>query len=249
MAMPTGKTIPSSTLDKYLMLLYSPPKTGKTVLAASFPDAVFLATEPGQKFISVSMMYDRVLQNWNEFYQAAIELVDDNCKTYKTIVIDTVDNLYRFCLAHICKAHGIDSPGDMGHGKGWDLLKTELTRPILRLATVGYGIIFISHSKEIQIDIKGKDKYTKISPTMSEACRKLVLPLSDIIGYLTKEVVRDNSGDILSEPRVLVTEPSPSLEVGARGGPNFKFPPRIVIPENTSGYDAIAKAVVEYNRK
>ena len=47
--LPTKKSKIESDLSKYSILLYGKIKIGKTSLAAQFPDALFLMTEPGGK--------------------------------------------------------------------------------------------------------------------------------------------------------------------------------------------------------
>ena len=47
---------------------------------------------------------------------------------YKTIILDTVDNVYRMCSDYICTKFKIEHESDLGYGKGWALINNEFQR-------------------------------------------------------------------------------------------------------------------------
>lgn len=245
-SLPSEKSKASTNFDHYTMLFFAPPKRGKSTIASQFPEPIFLATEPGLRFLDV---FKVDIGTWEDFCEAGALLLNQTPRKFKTIVIDTTDNLFKFCEDYVCKKMGIDSPGDAGWAKGWSALKAEFTRPILKLVSSDYNFIFISHDKETEVKSRVVN-YTKISPTLTGTARKVILPLVDIIAYLDIDVIKDKNGSVISQDRVLITEGNESLEVGARGSVSFRFPERIVIPDpsKANAYECIMKAIKEVNK-
>ncbi len=66
----------------------------------------------------------------------ACKLLAKGDHNFKTLVIDTVDNAFKMCSDYVCAKHGIEYEGDMGHGKGWALVKNEWHRVLTRLASL-----------------------------------------------------------------------------------------------------------------
>ncbi len=84
------------------------------------------------------------------------------------------------CSDYVCAKHGIEYEGDMGHGKGWALVKNEWHRVLTRLASLPYGLILISHAIDKTIETR-TGEYTKTQPSLPDRARNVVLGLVDII--------------------------------------------------------------------
>ncbi len=97
MPLPTAKTPPKRSLSNVSILLYGPSKIGKSSFASQAPDAIFLATEPGLNALEV---YQQPIGSWPDFLDACAELAKGK-HPFKTVVIDTIDILYRLCADHI----------------------------------------------------------------------------------------------------------------------------------------------------
>ncbi len=244
MELPKEKTTAIKSLDKFTMLLFGQPKIGKTTLASHFPDTIFLATEPGHRFLE---LWKLDIKSWDDFLEAGALIINSQ---YKTVVIDTVDNLFKLCEDFCCKKWDIEHPGDLGYGKGWSILKSEFQRAMLKFVGSGLNFLFISHQKEQEVKSR-VIAYTKITNTLTESARKVLLPIVDIIAYLGTESVKDKDGNIINEEHVLITKAGPSLEVGARGNPSYKFPEKIIIPDpaKANGYEAIIQAIKQVNKQ
>ena len=172
-----------------LSLWYGREGIGKTTAAASFPDCMFITTEPGHRYQEIYEFNEKGggTHNWKVFLEA-VKLLEDNPDQFKTIVIDTVDNLYDMCLDHVCDTLGIDYPGKTSSGKqdyglSWREVRKEFSGAVNRISRTNRGIIFISHVKEeVVSDIGGKE-YTKIYPSMGKQSRNVVNALVDFIFY------------------------------------------------------------------
>ncbi|MEZ6100258.1 MAG: ATP-binding protein [Pirellulaceae bacterium] len=210
--LPTESSKPTTQLGQQTILLYSPPKLGKSTFASRFPDAVFLECEPGLNHLDV---FKVPTYTWDDFL-GACKLIAEGQHSFKTIVIDTVDNAFKFCSEHVCGKHNIEYEGDMGHGKGWALVKNEWHRVLTRLASLPYGLVLISHAQDKVIETR-TGEYTKTQPSLPDRARNVVLGLVDIILYGDAVPRKDGAGNVTID-RVIRTKPHPTYEAGDRTG-------------------------------
>jgi hypothetical protein len=211
-ALPSQRSKPITELGKQTILLYSAPKLGKSTFASQFPEALFFECEPGLNHLEVFKM---PTYKWEDFLEAC-KLAAKGDHQFKTLVIDTVDNAFKMCSEYVCSKHGIDYEGDLGHGKGWALVKNEWHRVLTRLASLPYGLILISHAQDKTIETR-TGEYTKTQPSLPDRARNVVLGLVDIILFGDSMPKKDASGNVTVE-RVLRTKPHPTYEAGDRTG-------------------------------
>lgn len=211
-SLPTEASKPVTELGKQTILLYGSPKLGKSSFASKAPGSLFLECEPGLNHLEV---YKVPTYSWEAFLEAC-KLVAKGDHNFKTIVIDTVDNAFKMCSDYVCAKHGIEYEGDMGHGKGWALVKNEWHRVLTRLASLPYGLILISHAVDKTIETR-TGEYTKTQPSLPDRARNVVLGLVDIILYGDSTAKKDAAGNVTIE-RVVRTKPHPTYEAGDRTG-------------------------------
>ncbi len=202
--LPTKPTPPKTALSELSILLYGPPKIGKSTFAASAPAAVFLACEPGLNHLET---FNVPVRDWRTFV-AAINELEAGKHQFKTVVIDTVDNAAMYCTAHVCARLGIDDPSDMGYGKGFGAVKKEWTLQVNRLCGLPMGVIFISHCLEKEVEVDGGKSAIVLRPSIKGSQGDVVAGLVDTILFATA----DREGN-----RVLRTRPNPRrYEAGSR---------------------------------
>lgn len=211
-ALPTDKTTPNRDLATKTTLVYGQPKVGKSTFAAQFPDALFFECEPGLSELSV---YKVPTYNWSDVLDAC-KLVAAGDHNFKTIVIDTVDNAFKYCSDHVNAKHGVEYEGDLGHGKGWSFVKNEWHRVLTRLASLPYGLVLISHAADKRIETR-TGEYTKTQPSLPDRARQVVLGLVDMILYCDTVPRKDANGNVTVH-RVIRTKPHPTYEAGDRTG-------------------------------
>ncbi|MDZ4848405.1 MAG: ATP-binding protein [Pirellulaceae bacterium] len=228
MTLPTQRSKTVAELGKQTILLYGTPKSGKSEFSSKFPDTIFFECEPGLNHLEV---FKVPTFKWDDFLEAC-KLVAKSDHPFKTIVIDTVDNAFKMCSEHVCAKYGVDYEGDLGHGKGWALVKNEWHRVLTRLASLPYGLILISHAQDKTIETR-TGEYTKTQPSLPDRARNVVLGLVDIILFGDSVAKKDAAGNVTIE-RVLRTKPHPTYEAGDRTG---RLPE--VLPLD---YDAFVKA-------
>ena len=203
MALPLERSQKNNNLSDQVITVYGRPKIGKSTLCSYFDDALFLATEAGLNHLEV---FKVVVNSWEVFLKSCGDLAEGNHK-FKTIIIDTVDNLVIYCSDYVCKKNKIDHPSELPHGKGWSLVTSELNRALVKLSGLPYGLVLVSHSKQEEIETKTQ-KYHRFTVDVGGKNKGVVLNMSDIILFMDSEVHEKK------EVGVIRTKPSLYWEAG-----------------------------------
>ena len=182
--LPTEKTPPRMSLSDLTVLVHGPAKIGKSTLCSKAPDALFLATEAGLNALEV---YQVPISTWNEFLAACGDIARGE-HGFRTIVVDTLDNLFRMCSEYICTRHKIQHESDLGYGKGFALTNNEFYRALNKLSLQPYGLFLICHSQAREIETC-TGKRTRTVPTLPDKARRMVLGMVDVILYCDVETV------------------------------------------------------------
>ncbi len=215
MPLPSVRTKKEPNYLKKTYLLYGDPKVGKTTTAAGFGDdddnkVLFFATEPGHKFQEIYKWKTAKgidPTGWGDFLNCSRELLSEDHQ-YKCIVIDVVDNLYKWCSEYVCLQNRIKHESDLGFGKGYALVKTEFSKPIQYLTQHGYGVIFLSHAQCRDKEI-GPRKISYTDSTLPGSAQKIIHGLCDYILYFHS----DSEGQ-----RLIRTKGTENVNAGDRSG-------------------------------
>lgn len=203
---------PKTTLDGSMLWFYGPPKIGKTTLSNNFPGAWFIATEKGQDFIECRE--PTVITCWGDFLTLGTAIIDQKITHFgdgepiQTIVIDTIDRLFKMCNDEICHGLGVEDLGEMSHGKGWGRLTAEFETVMNKVRNWPWTLICISHARQKEFKTKAI-KVDRWEPSIGAAGYRWCQAMSDLIGYAyTKEIAEFNAdgevtGEITTERRLL----------------------------------------------
>lgn len=206
MELPTKKSEPVRDLSKYIFQLYGEPKAGKSTFASHFKQAVFICTEPGTKFLTV-YGGDHVHKNWDDIKDTARRLCTEDHE-FETIVIDTADNAFEMCSKYVLKKEGIQHESDLGYGKGWTAVKKEFKSVIDTLASRGFGLVFISHVKQLEREYRGV-KRPYLDNSLSNSAKSYINGLCDFIFYCFLDD---------DENRLIRTKGNLNINAGDRSG-------------------------------
>lgn len=209
--LPKKKSTVEKDLSKYSIFIYGKAKIGKTSLCAQFPDALFLMTEPGGKSLEI---YQTNVRNWPHFKQLITEL--ETTDMYKTVVVDTVDNLFKMCTDWYCKKNAIQHPSDEDWGKGWQMISDEFLLAITKLMQLNRGVIFTSHAASHEIKKYAQPTVTEVCPTLSKQGRRILEPIMDLIAYYKYAEKEDDDSS-----RILQIRGDANVVAGCRLTQNF----------------------------
>lgn len=147
----------SSDLTGYIIGLYGAYGCGKTTTASQAPNSLILATEAGYKAIPGVMAID--IRSWSEFLTAVAQLKKPEAKErFKTIIIDTLDNLAFYAIEEILAKNGVSKISDIAFGGGYVQLELMFRKTLKELAD-RYGVFIIAHPNQKQEEVEGqKDK-------------------------------------------------------------------------------------------
>jgi hypothetical protein len=215
--LPTQKTPPRKRLQDYPILLYGRPGIGKTTFASKAPDAVFLATEPGLKALDA---YEAPIRSWEDAEQAFIELESGNHQ-FRTVIVDTIDLLYKFCAEYTCKELQVVHEADAGYGKGRGLINRTFHNYLSRLCNLPYGVILIGHAKWKKRR-EGEVEESYIGLSLPDEPTQLVNSMVSVIIYA--DIVQVKTSEGTKDHRVIKCTPTTDFEAKDHTG---KLPPQI----------------------
>lgn len=126
------------------MVLYGEPGTGKSVFACKAPKPFFITSDGNYEWLEEfgAKLEDHIQVNsWSEA-KAAMEKSYDE---YETIVVDLLEDTFKWCEQEYCIRNRIEHLSDLGYGKAYDATRTEFFNTICKLINTDKNIIFITH--------------------------------------------------------------------------------------------------------
>lgn len=193
-----------------MLMIYGPPKVGKSTWCAGAPNTLFAAAEAGLAGLEVPQI---PIDSWAKLWGLYLSLRDSK-HSYQTVVIDTVDSAYRLCAEHLYKKKNIEHESDLDMGKGWALVRNEFTRLLMKFSQLPCGLILVSHATTKTVRTRTGD-IQKAVPNLPGQSKGVALDSVDILLYADVEESRSETGEPITE-RVLHTQPTPQYEAGCR---------------------------------
>ena len=179
------------------MVIYGPPKVGKTTLASDAPSPIFVCTEDGADGIAVDQ-YPRAT-TWAELL-ANVHAVAGEKHEYQTLVVDTMNGAAELCEQHICLTQFKGDWGPTGfanYGKGPASVSEEIRVLLAELDKCrvrGMTILLTAHVGILSIQNPLGNDYSKFAPDLDKKVWARVSAWADIIGraeYETSLLAKD----------------------------------------------------------
>lgn len=198
MKLPENKRRNIEAVEKRVLWIYGVPFCGKTTFANSFPDPLMLNTDGNIKFVDApyirikdeikveGRMTKRTLA-WDVFKDTISEL-EKKDNTFKTIVVDLLEDLYEHCRLYMYQQMGITHESDDSF-RAWDKVRGEFLNTLKRLMNLDYeNIILISHEDTSKdITKKGGDKITAIKPNFQDKVANKVAGMVDVVARIVAD--------------------------------------------------------------
>lgn len=212
MLIPVEKTKAKREFKDFKTLLYGAPKIGKSTFCSQLDGPLFLDTETGLNSLEV---YRVGIDTWDDFLQFLDEF-DAFRKAgklekapFKTIIVDTIDNLFMMCSKYTCNKMNVVHESDLAYGKGWSSTRKEFLAGLARLEGFGYGVVYTSHAKDKDVKTRTGD-YVRFEPSMTGQCADIMLPRFDFVLFAV------SIGDNDNVKRVIYTKPTQYYVAGDR---------------------------------
>lgn len=223
----------SRDLKGKFVLIFGNAKTGKTSFSSLFPKPLLVAFERGYNALSGIKAVD--INRWVDFKKVCSQLRKPEAReTYETIVIDTVGIATDMCEKYILGQNDIDTLSDLPWGQAWTLYRKEFESTFRELTYLGYGIVFIAHSKYKPTAFKDAEgnAISCVYPDINSTGMSVVNRLVDVIAYLSVEF--DSTG---KSNRYLYTRQTPYIFAGSR----YKY----LQEKIPFGYNQLVDAIVD----
>lgn len=206
---------------KYI-LIYGQPKTGKSTFGSQLPRGLFLNFEQGTN--ALAGIRSVPILRWSDFKKVLSQLRKPQAREmYDTIVVDTASIAWQLCEKYVCQREGVESIREIPWGQGWGMLRNEFAECWREITLLGFGILFIAHSKEKPTEMQDEDgnTITAVAPDLPNQCYTIINSIVDIIGYLQVQMNNDGTSE-----RFLYTRSTSTVFAGSRYqylAPKIKF--------------------------
>lgn len=196
--LPENKRRNIEAVEKRVLWIYGVPFCGKTTFANNFPDPLMLNTDGNIKFVDAP--YIRIKDEvrvegrqtkrtlaWDVFKDTISEL-EKKENTFRTIVVDLLEDLYEHCRLYMYQQMDITHESDDSF-RAWDKVRGEFLNTLKRLMNLDYeNIILISHEDTSKdITRKGGDKITAIKPNLQEKVANKVAGMVDVVARIVAD--------------------------------------------------------------
>lgn len=181
-----------------LMTLVGDTKSGKTTLAASFPDSYVIELEKrrGDRIRNARIDEVNNLKDFGDVLELALEAED-----IRTLVIDSVDQIGKWIADDIATEAGVEFIGKPKHGVDsralWGEYAVRIQGLVNYLKDSNKLVIFIAHRRPADTDSEGR--ITKPAGiNISGKGGDYIAQQSEIIGFMDVRVIGGQSVHFLS---------------------------------------------------
>ncbi len=196
--------------------------TGKTTLAATFPNPIFIRAEDGLQSIPSDIRPDAfpVIRSVDDL-QNQMKMLKEQEHNYNTVVIDSITQLESMFIQQIVKRDP-KKPKSInqacgGYGAGRvavGQLHGKLRKMAQNLNNKGMFVVFIAHSTVTTVESPDKDPYTRYDLDLGKHSTPHYVNNVDMVSYLKVDLNVISNGDrskaISTGERVAVCHSDPA---------------------------------------
>ena len=177
------------------MVIYGPPKIGKTTALSQLDDCLIIDLEDGSDMVDALKVQVNDLSELTEVGKAIMK----DGKPYKYIAIDTITKLEEWCEEDAKKIYMATpmgknfeqkNPGasvlSLPNGAGYLYLRIAYKKWIDRLNKLADHVILVGHLKDKMLEKKGKEVAAK-DLDLTGKIKSITCANADAIGYIYRE--------------------------------------------------------------
>lgn len=215
------------------IIIYGPPKIGKTSFAASIPDLLLLDVEGGSGAVSVARIEKDKLTTFNDLMNVLSQIYTEK-HPYTTLCLDSMDWIETLIFQQAAKEHGKNEIGEVGYGAGY-VTAQNLWRQLLEGLDAlrkdkGIMILMIAHEQIKTYNNPMTENYDRYglklrSNDKGSSSESIVKEWTDILAFVNRETFVRKEKDGLKEvkkaagDRVFIyTQEKPAFLAGNRYG-------------------------------
>lgn len=151
-------------MKKFKMVLYGEPGVGKSVFASKAPKPFFITTDGNYEWLEdfgAKPEDHKQVSSWDE----AKKLFASDFNGYETVVVDLLEDLFKWCEYEYCSKNRITHLSDHGYGKGYDITRNEFFIEICKLLALDKNVILIMHGQSYTTKDRRGVEHTKHAPS------------------------------------------------------------------------------------
>lgn len=166
--------------------IFGETMSGKSYLANEFPSPIIINTDgnaeantvPAIQLSNVKDRHGKITKSVIDQLSEIVLALQTQQHTYKTVIVDVVDDVIEMMRIAICNAYSVKSLGDIPWGKGRELFNQTLGELVLDLKALPVNVIYIS--RQITKTDQNTDQVSEI-PSLKEAYVNLINGNSDLM--------------------------------------------------------------------
>lgn len=151
-------------MKKIKMLIYGEPGVGKSVFASKAPKPFFITTDGNYEWLEDFGADPNAFTQVNSWEESKKAFANDYAE-YETIVVDLLEDMFKWCEHEYCVRSKIDHVSDIGYGKGYDITRNEFFFEIAKLLAKNKHVILISHGITFVTKDRRGVEHTKYGPS------------------------------------------------------------------------------------
>ena len=183
------------------VMVVGTPKAGKTTLASGWaPDTTLLLDTQRGTDLLPGEHYVQHVNDWPEF-QAAVDELTTTDHPFKTVVIDLIDDVWRFADSHFAGKGAVLASATDDWQRSIKTAEGMFTETVGKLLASNMGVWFLGHARE-----KQDGQITRYQAKLDARVLTYVQGASDFILLAEK----------LGPKHLLHTKPSAKFEAGTR---------------------------------
>ena len=195
------------------IIIYGPPKLGKSTLAGSTKNALLIPTEDRVSHINCAKT--PVVKKYEEIMEIFDALLKETKHTYKRVIIDSLDWAEPILHAYLCEKKGLksltdDNNKETAFQKGMKYVAVEGWKSFLYNCDVmrdnGFDVIIVAHSHTITVSPPDSDSYDKHVMKIDKNALAVVEEWADVIGFYTQEVIVTKEKSLAKKGKAMTTK-------------------------------------------
>lgn len=241
---------------------------GKTSFAAAAPYPFFIDVENGSKRFKHIARNKKRIEDWETVY-ASVEWLRTAKHSYKTVVLDTLDQTESYCWNFLCRQDGVNSIEQVnkGFGKGYIAAHEQFRMLFSAMDKLseerGMHIIILAHQKAEKISNPIGSDYHRFSFKVHQAVGGLMYQWCDHVLFAMRDtIVTDEVFDearpraIGGTKRQIRTTAAPGYVAKVRTGTGPRIPDPIPLSWHdwvcylaNSGFPRLLRETVQDNAR